>query len=207
MAESSSKWTRDILLIPLIVGLVVAFFTYVLPKWLEKGMEISYSIDGPTSYVNQHALGNVTIQVNGVSTPRLFAYKVRLWNSGGHALKDLPVRFTFDPQNDTFQVFNVSHETNPRFEFGKIEEQGSDKHSKRFVYELLNPDDEDVVTLLTSDDSPLNLNSKAEGLRVTKVATRQPTLWIGLIGSVLAAISSLFSLALKFLSDKREKAK
>lgn len=65
MPDSNARWTRDILLIPLIVGLLVALFTFLLPKLIEKGKEISYTIEGPTSYVNQQAAGAVTITVRG----------------------------------------------------------------------------------------------------------------------------------------------
>jgi hypothetical protein len=139
MAEGKTKWARDLLVIPLVVALAGAVFTYVIPKLSEKRSELSYSLDGPTSYVNQQAVGNITIQVNGASTSRLFAYKVRLWNSGGLPLRDLPVRFTFEAQNESFLIFNVNHETTPRYEFGKIDEQGSDRSIKALRIPAIKP--------------------------------------------------------------------
>jgi hypothetical protein len=207
MADTASKWRRDILIIPLIIGLLVALFTYVLPKLLDKGKELSYTIDGPTSYVNQQAVGNITITVNGVATSNLFAYRVRVWNTGGTALKDIGIRYGFSPKRQDFQILNASHETNPKFEFGKIEEAGSDSNSKRFVYELLNVGDEDTVTFLVNDDAPLSLYAKAEGMKLTQVTQKQPTqlatlrtsFWIALGATVV----SLLSLSLKYFSYKR----
>jgi hypothetical protein len=207
MGDTPSKWKRDILIIPLIIGLLVAVFTFLLPKLLDKGKELSYTIDGPTSYVNQQAVGNITITVNGVATSNLFAYKIRLWNTGGTALRDMAVRFSFSPKRQDFQIFNVSHETNPRFEFGKIEEAGSDATSKRFVYELLNAGDEDTVTLLVNDDAPLSLYAKAEGMKLTQVTQKVQTKWsylvAGLVGPLGAIIISILSLGLKYFSSKR----
>jgi hypothetical protein len=207
MAEGKSKWARDLLVIPLVVALAGAVFAYVIPKLSEKRSELSYSLDGPTSYVNQQAVGNITIQVNGASTSRLFAYKVRLWNSGGISLRDLPVRFTFESQNESFLIFNVNHETTPRYEFGKIDELGSDARSKRYVYQLLNPKDCDIVTFLTNDDSALNVNSKAEGLSVTKVEANEPRGLLNRLSSIGVAVGALLasfaSLFIKLLSDRR----
>lgn len=204
--EKKSNWKRDIFFIPLIIAVLAAIFTYLLPKFLEKGKELSYLVDGPTSYINQQAIGNISISVNGVSTSRLYAYKVRLWNSGGSPLKEVPVRFSFNPQHQGFQIFNVSHETNPKVEFGKVEENGSDANSKRFVYELLNPNDEDVVTFLTNEDAPLNLFAKSEGLKLVQVTNREPTKWssiLSVIGIGLGVVSSFISLGLKYISEKR----
>jgi len=208
MPDNKSRWTRDILLIPLIVGLFIALFTYLLPRFFDKGKEISYTIEGPTSYVNQQAAGAVTITVNGVTTPSLFAYKVRLWNSGSSPIKGLPVRFSFNPGGSGLQVFNVVHDTNPKVEFGKVEESGSDQNSKRFVYELLNPEDEDIITFLINTDAPLTINTKSEGLRVTNIAPNQPGNWSRIlqIGVVLIALASFlastFTLGLKYVADK-----
>jgi hypothetical protein len=203
--NNTTRWTRDILLIPIIVGIFIALFTYLLPKFFEKGKEISYTIEGPTSYVNQQAAGAVTITVNGVTTPSLFAYKVRLWNSGSSPIKDLPVRFSFNPGGSGFQVFNVVHDTKPTVEFGKIEENGSDQNSRRFVYELLNPDDEDTLTFLINTNAPLAINAKSEGLRVTNAAPKEQGSWFRVLQIavlILSFLASAFTLGLKYVADK-----
>ena len=70
--ETNSNWKRDLLLIPLVVGIVVAAITYVLPKFLEKGKKLSCAIDGPTAYVNQGAIGSLKITIGGKETTNVF---------------------------------------------------------------------------------------------------------------------------------------
>jgi len=167
--EGNTTWKRDILLIPLIIGIVLAVVAYALPKFLDRGKRLSYTIDGPTAFVNTNTAGMVKIVVNGVETTNIFGYRVHLWNSGSVPLTAIPVRFVFEVTNTNFHVFNVSHTTTPRLEFGKIDENGSDASSKRFVYELLNPNDEDVLTFVTDVDASLSVFAKAEGLKMNFV--------------------------------------
>lgn len=68
MAEGKTNWVRDLLVIPLIIGLVVAFATFVIPKVLENGNELSYSTDEPIAYLDRTDVQNVKIEVNGVHT-------------------------------------------------------------------------------------------------------------------------------------------
>jgi hypothetical protein len=92
----------------------------------------------------------------------------------------------------------VTHDTVPKEEFGKIEEIGSDKLSKRFVYELLNPTDGDDLTLLTNVAAKLSVFTKAENLKTEFVETKPQTSkwsWItgflGVLGAALGGIASL----------------
>src|SRR2546423_922934 len=131
MASVGSTWKRDIVLIPLVIGIVVGLVvwgaSYFLPKLLEKGKRISYTIDGPTAYVNPSAASSVKITVGGVETRNIYGYKVRLWNSGSVPVATLPVRFSFETSAPSFTVFNTTHDTIPKMEFGKIEEVESDR--------------------------------------------------------------------------------
>ena len=157
MAESSSKWFRDLLIIPLIVGAIMALFAFGLPTILEKDNVISYSIDGPITYLDQLSIGDISIKVDDVPTTYLFSHKVRIWNSGDVPIKDLPIRFIFDTDNKEFKIFNINHSTKPAYEFGKISLQDISANSKRFTYELLNPDDEDIITFLTNSLASLSI--------------------------------------------------
>jgi hypothetical protein len=200
MASGSSSWKRDVLLIPLVVaigaGLVVWAAGYSLPKLFEKGKRISYTIDGPTAYVNPSAANTVKITVGGVETPNIYGYKVRLRNSGSVPLKTLPVQFWFETPASEFAVFNVTHETVPKKEFGKIEEIGSDKSSKRFVYELLNPSDEDILTFLTNVDAKLFVFTKAENLKTEFIEPKaQPRKWLWVFQWLSVALVASGSLA------------
>jgi hypothetical protein len=197
MTEGKTNWVRDLLIIPLTVGVVVAFFTFVLPKILEKGNELSYSIDEPITYLDRPEVHNVKIEVNGVHTSSLFAYKVRLWNSGGVPIKHLPVRFVFKPDNTSFTIFNVSQTTKPEFEFGQITEEGSDTLSKRFVYELFNPKDEVNATFLTNGKAELLVFAKVEGLTLSLVKATQPMIWWNVLAIIIGILASILSLGLR----------
>lgn len=168
MAEKR-QWIKESLIAPVIAGAVIAAFTFILPKWLAKGKELSYTIDGPINYFDQQTVGNVVVaQVKGVQTQRLFIYKVRIWNSGEHALKELPARFGLvTDQTPLFEL--VVRETNPKNEFGGIKEEGSDGKSKRFIFALLNPGDEVAHTFVSTEAAKLTVDSKSEDMRFTEV--------------------------------------
>lgn len=198
MANKEAKRWQDLLIIPLIVGLIVAFVQFGLPKFFEKNTQLSYSIEGPITYIEPKALGKSTVEVNGIPTSYLYAYKVRIWNSGDLPLRNLPIRFVFTVEED-FKIFTVVHDTKPKYEFGGIQEQGSNAHSKRFIYSLLNPKDEDIVTFLTNHSASLSVYAKSEGLSVKWVKPREPTLWhkVGLVFA--AVIASVLALLMSFI--------
>ena len=202
MAES--KWTRDILLIPLIVGVLVALFSFVLPQVFSKGKRLSYSIEGPITYFNDPLMPNIAISVNGKPASTLFTYRVKIWNSGDVALNDLPVRLQFAPVKP-FAVFAASHATKPPAEFGRIDEVGSTPTAKRFVYELLNPGDSDLITILADQPARVQVFAKAPNLSLENETPSDPTSWmdwLAVFGAVIAALSSLLSLSLKYASEK-----
>jgi hypothetical protein len=76
MVEKKTNWIRDLLFLPLMVGLIVAFITFGLPVLFDKEKELSYSIETPTEYLDQEAVKNINVQVNGTTVTSLFAYKV-----------------------------------------------------------------------------------------------------------------------------------
>jgi hypothetical protein len=211
--DANSNWRRDILLIPLAVGILVAAVAYFLPKLFDNGKRISYTVDGPSAYVNRNVTGAaVKIIVGGVETPNIYGYKVRIWNSGGIPLTSLPIRFSFNTTNTNFTIFNVTHKTSPESEFGKIEENNTNQFSKRFVYELLNPKDEDVLTFLTSSDPTLSVFAKAEGLTFFLVEAKDQSAyynipmqkWMFWMLAVLGIVSSGLSLITRWISERKE---
>jgi hypothetical protein len=201
MTETKSRWWRDLLFIPLTVGLIVAAFTFGLPRFLEKEKQITYEIDGPTIYLDKRSIGNVSVVVNGVPASSLFSYKVRLWNSGDQPLKNLPVFVLFETELNDFKIFSVRHETNPLHEFGKIVQEDIDQKSKRFIFDLLNPKDQDTISFLTNSSVPLKLYSKLEGLKVKREKPEKTNKWWNIASILLAFFASFFSLALKNSSD------
>ncbi len=201
MADKKTNWVRDLLLVPLIVGVIVAFASFVLPKFFDKDKEISYSIETPIEYLDQDAVKNIDIQVNGTHVTSLIAYKVHIWNSGDIPLTVLPIRFVFDTEHDDFTVFNTSHNTQPKEEFGKILEEGSNVKSKRFIYELLNPDDKDIVTFLCNQLATIEVYTKAEGLKKKKHNPKKVR-WYELAGVSLPVLGVFLSLFFNRLKKK-----
>lgn len=205
MADKKSSWLRDLLIIPMVVGIIVTLVTFVIPSFFDKDKELSYSINLPIGYLDQEAVGSLKIEVNGIPVSALYDYKVNVWNSGEIPLKDIPIRFVFDGfslKEKDFQVFSVKHKTEPIYEFGKITEDSIDNKSKRFTYELLNPGDKDEITFLCNERARLTVHSKLEGLKVNWVKPKnnnwfEPVLW--------AVIASFLSIFIKLVSCREQK--
>lgn len=196
MPQQKRRWL-DLLLIPVVVGLVVAVGSYFIPKLFEEGKVLSYSVDGPISYLNKDIEGDVMIQIGEETTRDLYAYRVEIRNSGDEPLTNVPVRIVFDADSTDFRIFNVSHNTNPSYEFGEIKVEDRGSTSIRFVYELLNPSHRDNVTLLTNSRAEPVVYAKYQGLVLQAVddddGSGFPLENIILIFPVLAAVASLFT--------------
>lgn len=90
-------------------------------------------------------------------------YKVTVRNTGSSPIKELPVRLVFENASENFSVFAIQHKTDPPHEFGEIKTD-SDMSSPRFIYQLLNPGDEDVLTVLASEKRELQVYTRGEGV-------------------------------------------
>jgi hypothetical protein len=207
VADVKANWVRDLVVIPLVVGMVVAVFTYGLPRIWEKGRQLSYSIDGPTPALTETLVGKIAISANGVPVSQLFTYRVRVWNSGGGALRDVPVRVVFEMPPADFRMLNVAHATTPKYEFGAITESSDSPASRRFVYALLNPKSEDVITFVTTAGPSARLYSNVEDVQLKEVATSEHKSsgdkLIALVGLAAAIASAMTSVA-KTVATKRE---
>ena len=146
--------------------------------------------------------GQVDVVVNGVKITSLNSYKTKIWNSGDQPLKKIPIRFVFDTKDSNCKIFRTTHKTKPRYEFGKITEEGSDSFSKRFIYDLLNSNDSDLVTFLTNSDPRLELYAKLKGLKINRVEEGQTlsftdylkkgAIYLAMFGAVLLKILRAF---------------
>lgn len=200
------KWTRDYLLLPVVAGVVVAVFTFALPKFFAKKLELSYEIDRPTQILDEPAVRQVDIEVNGQPVSDLLAFRVRLWNSGDKPIEGLPVQVVFDAETRDFSILNTTHQTTPEYEFGEIAELESTPSKHRFRYELLNPGNEDVVTFLANGTASLKLYTKAAGLKVIQkdkatAAGAVDLLTFPLI-ALLGALASFLATFLRLVRDK-----
>jgi hypothetical protein len=110
------------------------------------------------------AVGKLGIGVE-VNLNELQIYKVTVRNTGASPLKELPVRLVFEDASNNFSVHAILHKTNPPHEFGEIKTD-SNMSSPRFVYQLLNPGDEDILTVLASEKRELKVYARGEGVSV-----------------------------------------
>lgn len=74
--DSDTRCKRDVLSISLPVGLILAAETYFPTKLFDKGKRISYTLDGPTAYVNPQAIGKLKITVARVEIP-IMSYEIQ----------------------------------------------------------------------------------------------------------------------------------
>lgn len=152
--------------------------------------ELSYQMESPTPYLDDPALGQVEIRVDGQPLEGLVAHRVRIWNSGNRPIKDVPVRLVLGRSDKNIVIFGVHHQTDPPCEFGEVAESIVEQNSRRFRYSLLNPGDSDSVTVLANRVCPIELFTKAEGMSVRRVTDEK--FWV----SELVTVCSLLIAAL-----------
>lgn len=199
MSDNNRSWVRDLLAVPVVVGIVIAIFTYALPKLLTESSQISYTIEEPVAYLDKTSIGTASVKVNDISVPEVFAVRVRIWNSGSLPLKNLGVLFEFTSTDKDFRILSVNHNTKPSKEFGSITEQGNDNNSKRYIYALLNPEDADSLVFLTTAKADVKVFSKAENLSIKPVSQEKRTDFRWYDAALLAMLVSLASTFIEFL--------
>jgi hypothetical protein len=148
----------------------------------------------------------VNVEVN---VDDLQLYKVTITNTGNSPIRDLPIRFVFENASDRFRLIAVKHKTNPAVEFGEIKSDFSQLSSPRFVYQLLNQGDQDVITVLAGEKRDLKVYSKGEGVSfdLTSVSENRPTNWFLLVSlsAVLGMLAGVISSFVgRFLERKKE---
>jgi hypothetical protein len=199
--ERAPKWVRDLLIIPIVVGIVLAVIGYSLPKFFERGKRLGYTLDGPVEAFRADATAGLSLTVDGIPVTRLFTYRLRLWNSGDESVRDAPVRIVF-ASAPGFRVFSVRHATAPAYEFGRIVEETPSAYERRFVYSLLNPTNEDVVTFVTNAPASASLYVNIDGVRVSRVETALRLSWLD-SASTFASISGLLFAFLGLLTQSQ----
>jgi len=201
-------WFRDLLAIPLVVGLILATVAVAIDNFTSEEAELSYSVEGPTSLVGRSTLQGLEVAVNGAPVEELVGYQVRIWNSGDKPLRSVPVRVVFTPETNGFQILSVTHRTTPEYEFGAIVESQDGTQARRFVYELMNPNDEDKVTLLANAELDIALFAKSEGVSIREAKERTNATFISRFGPVAAGIvgliASTIAMALSWLRRREE---
>lgn len=193
MATQGRNWIRDILIVPLIVGIIVAFVEFGLPVLTDSKKELSYEIYPPIKFIDRDAIGDIdlTVYVNDVETGLIEILRARVWNSGDVPLKKLPISYVFAPHSqytDTFKVLNITHETEPRHEFGEIAAKPGTRTKKSFEYELLNDGDEFTATFVANAPGTLAVYTKVEGMEVKHVTAGATTegAWVWMTAMLFA---------------------
>ena len=183
----------NMFIISLLVGLIVAIVQLALPKFFEKDVELSYLLDEPKVNLDQNTIGEINVKINNIETSLLVTQSARIWNSGEIPIKMLPIRYVFETPSPKFKIFTVNHNTKLKYEFGKITLEEDNQYSKRFVYDLLNPNDEFTIIFLTNEIAPLRLYTKCEGLSIKlfKLPERNLSSWIIIFASFFSAVLSL----------------
>lgn len=196
----------ELLIYPLIVGLVVAFFSYGLPKLTEKKKKITFSVEQPISYISPDKTGDIEVKIGGVPIKYLHSYTVKIENVGNSAVSDLPISYIFKESSDNFKILDKFHRTVPEFEFGAITEIENDSVKARFNYELLNPEDIVNLTFLTTGKADLQVYAKKEEMSFEKAEEKGFFVKYGELSiTMFGAIGALLSLLTKNLFTLRMK--
>lgn len=206
MANSKSHWLRDLLWIPLVVGIVIAIITFALPRIFKDDLELSYTIQDPITYLDMASIGGKPIEVEGVETSRLIVHQAKIWNSGDLPIKKLPVSYIFEPTQKKFVILSVARTTKPEREFGEITPDKPQPTSRRFVYELLNVEDEVNTSFLTNAPGKMKIFAKTEGLKLKKVSVISESQWARYTqyGAVfLGLIASFATMAMRTAAEVR----
>jgi hypothetical protein len=151
-------------LIGAVIASAVAMFIY--SRGLKR-RKLAYSILSRVSlvHVSRRVKGEIGITFNGEPVENVYAFKIRLENTGSEPLENQPVLFEFDESTD---VLDVSWSTEPQKEFGDIVEDPtvSETWRKRFTFALLNPGDSAVADFLTMNNrtQEVEIAARAKGL-------------------------------------------
>lgn len=185
------------LLIPLIVGLIIAIIQFGLPYFFGDKKELTYTIFEPITYFDKNSVGELNIVIDGIESNALFSNQIILENTGQIPLKNIPITIHFSAQDTLFKIYNYTIQTQPPVEFGNIEKnlRSTDLSLK---VELINPKDKIFVNVLTNSKCESNVYAKSEGMILSKAETQEGkkennfSFWLALFASVISTIFAFF---------------
>jgi hypothetical protein len=166
---------------------------------------LSIQTHEPVTYIDPAITQDLSVKVNDKPVTSLLTYQARIWNSGDIPLKDIPVRFVFQNVTGDFQILHVTHKTKPEFEFGAIKDENPSNTERRFVYNLLNSANEDLITFWVNKEAKLTPFAKSEGMTLEIVAppkasasipvmTLTEAFFYGVLGGTLIEVVSIYNL-------------
>lgn len=178
-----------------LAGLFLLPLQYSLEKNSDIELEYSYSLEYPKMLLDKLTIGNANVEINDVNTSSLYRQSIKIWNSGEIPIKDLPILYVFETQSPTFQILAVTHNTKPKYEFGKISLIKEDQYSKKYVYDLLNTNDEFTITILTNEEVPPSVHSKIEGLStIPVIPPEEDRLLLEILTNIIASFITVILL-------------
>ncbi len=192
------------LLIPLIVGGVIALVQFGLPYFFSDKKELTYNILDPITYFDKNVVGELEIIIDGKKSTALFSNQFFIENTGQIPLKNVPVRINFETQDSLFQIYKYLIETQPPYEFGDIETSAG-KHNVSLDIELLNPKDKISINILTNTKVLAELYSKSEGMTLNRAQIDEPKNEWG-FSYILALIASILSTVLSFIISPKTRS-
>lgn len=169
----SKAWWAEKLIIPILVGLSVFVVQFIVPKLIVKDKELSIQLinarkDTLSSNTNRT---NPNSGIKNESSQNSIKYSVKISNSGALPLKNIPVRLIFKDIDSGFKIIRTTHKTIPEYEFGSIKDEKPDSNQLRFVYSLLNPDDEDLISIWANREIQIKPYAKAEGMELKIISS------------------------------------
>ena len=130
----------------------------------------------------------------------LYAYKLRLKNSGDISFKNLFAHIAFSTDDEEFKVAIYSHFTSPKSMREDIERlDSSDSKNLKFRYATFNPGEQDVITVLASGPCSFGIDLRGSGYSISKESEfsseDKENRWIffALFGVLVAVISLLLN--------------
>ena len=187
------KWFWKFL-VPMFVGITLIFLGSVYSILSEKGMQLGHTVNGPTTLLDSSTL-DATVTIDDVGVSSVSVYTVVVKNIGDVPIKNLHVSYVFDSPTANFKILRVRHKTKPPVEFGHILEDTveSNRLTKRFTYELMNPHDEVTVTFFIDGSAELSTHAKSEGLIVQRLKSDEESraaIWTLVFWSVLTLLTA-----------------
>ena len=210
----NSKTISRILLLPLIIsifaGIIVGLFDQGITNIIEKNKELTAVIEDPNIYLDESSFNNTTIKINEIEITKLVTYEITISNSGNQPITEVPIRFDFNSENPSFRIINITHNTKPEYEFGKIIKEEINNSTIKFTYELLNPGDQDKILFITNELTEIKLYSKVEGMKFNLITpsqsfnkkTSEYTSIIVIISAFLTSITTVLAFIKKTTRDE-----
>jgi len=164
------KWIFDIL-VSLVPGLIVLGVQFLR----EMGTIDTPIVKIATEERRIRELSNVIvgwpIMTKGLGSVINYEHRIYVWNTGNQVIKDFPVRFVFNTKLNDAKIVSINHSTKLEGVFGDIRSERRNDKTILFTYDLLHPDDEDEVTIVTEKPVGIEPRGDKEGVNIDHISS------------------------------------